>query len=55
MTVLKNRPLLEGLLAKVLLTNVYRQELELLARMAKHSTQAVEKILTNHVQTRASK
>ena len=55
MTVLKNRPLLEGLLAKILLTNVYRQELELLARMAKYSTQAVEGVPTNHLQTKASK
>lgn len=56
MTVLKNRPFVEGLLAKILLTNVYRQELELLARMAKHSSQTFKAIPTNHhVQTRASK
>lgn len=37
MTMLKNRGLLEGFLAKLLLTIIYRQELELLTNVAKNS------------------
>ena len=56
MTVLKNRPFVEGLLAKILLTNVYRQELELLSKIAKPSDQTVQAIHPNqHEQTKASK
>ena len=56
MTVLKNRSFVEGLLAKILLTNVYRQELEMLAKIAKPSDQSVQAIHPNrHRQTKASK
>ena len=56
MTMLKNRSFVEGLLAKILLTNVYRQELEMLAKIAKPSDQSVQAIHPNrHRQTKASK
>ena len=48
MTVLKNRSFVEGLLAKILLTNVYRQELELLSKIAKPPDQTVQAIHPNH-------
>ena len=47
MTVLKNRPFVEGFLAKILLTNVYRQELELLSKIAKPPDQTVQAIHPN--------
>lgn len=56
MTVLKNRSFVEGLFAKILLTNVYRQELELLSKRAKPSDPTVQAIPPNHHgQTKASK
>jgi hypothetical protein len=47
MTVLKSRSFVEGLLAKILLTNVYRQELELLSKIAKPPDQTVQAIHPN--------
>jgi hypothetical protein len=56
MTMLKNRSFVEGFLAKILLTNVYRQELELLSKRAKPSDQSLQAIHPNHHrQTKASK
>lgn len=56
MTVLKNRRLIEGLLAKILLTNVYQRELELLAKIAKHSEKTIPAAPANHhVHTATSK
>ena len=56
MTVLKNRSFVDGFLAKIFLTNVYRQELDLLSKIAKPSDQTVKAIHPNqHGQTKASK
>lgn len=48
MTVLTKRGLIEGLPAKFFLTKVYRQELELLARIVTQSTESVQVTPTNH-------
>ena len=48
MTVLTKRGRIEGFLAKLFLTQVYRQELELLAKFATRSTEGVQAIPTDH-------
>lgn len=56
MTVLTKRGLIEGFLAKLFLTQVYRQELELLAKFATRSTESVQATPTDHhVHTATSK
>jgi hypothetical protein len=56
MTVLTKRRLIEGFLAKLFLTEVYRQELELLAKFATLSTDSIQAAPTNlDVHTATSK
>jgi len=56
MTVLPKRGLIGGFLAKLFLTHVYRQELELLAKFATRSTESVQATPTDHhVHTATSK
>jgi hypothetical protein len=56
MTVLTKRRLIEGFLAKLFLTEVYRQELELLAKFATLFTDSIQAAPTNlDVHTATSK
>jgi hypothetical protein len=56
MTVLKHHGLVEGFLARIFLTYVYRQELELLARVMKNHEQFSQGVNPNHhVHTTTSK
>lgn len=48
MTVLTKLGLLEGFFAKLVLTKVYRQELELLAKFATRSTDSIQATPTDH-------
>jgi hypothetical protein len=48
MTVLKDRGLVEGFLAKMLLTTVYRQELELLTNVARKDKRIVHATSRSH-------
>lgn len=56
MTVLKDRGLVEGFLARIFLTYIYRQELELLARVSKNHEKFSQGVNPNHhVHTATSK
>lgn len=56
MTVLTRLGLIEGFFAKLFLTKVYRQELELLAKFATRSSESVQATpIDNHVHTATSK
>ena len=48
MTVLKNRGLVEGLLAKMILTNVYPKEPELLNIVARKSNETLQATARSH-------